>query len=168
MPVNTSTVDNFSAFFNKTLGNMLRRENFVKNLGLMTSDVRRAYAGLAAAAPSAGDPAWHVMSPFDKMYPIVYQLTMRTLGAEEVADDPTLLNRTLALFETFEKTSSTTKIVFPWLPTPNYLYRLYNGGRLAMIFQSVISKRRKASTRRDDALQFLIDTGAPTQDMISV
>ncbi len=156
---------------------MLRRENFVKNLHHLTGDMRRACEELAAAAvaPSApghdDDPAasaWRVMDPFDSLYRAVYQLTMRTVGADEIAEDPALLRRTLALFEGFERSSSTAKVVFPWFPAPNHLYRLYTGARLAVVFQRIIDARGRSGTRRDDALQFLIDQGASIRDIIAV
>ena len=38
---------------------------------------------------------------------------MRTVGCNEIASDPVLLNRTLHLFEIIEKSGTPTGIVFP-------------------------------------------------------
>jgi hypothetical protein len=102
---------------------MLRKENFVRNLGLLT----------ALAPVSKAAPEWRVTNPFDSMYQLVYQLTMRTVGAKEIADNPELLIRTLSIFEQFENSSSNMRIVVPWLPTLKHLTRMYNGAKLYIV-----------------------------------
>ncbi|KAI1126849.1 cytochrome P450 6A1 [Nemania abortiva] len=151
--------DNFSQVFQKALIPLMKKENFLKNLDLLTGDTRAALEALAAAPPARADAEWKVTDPFESFYDIVYQLTMRTIGANDIADDPKLLKHTLSIFDWFEKSDSFAKVIFPWLPTVNHLMRLYYGAKLAFVFRDIIEKRKKTGKKGNDALQFLIDRG---------
>ncbi|KAI1495631.1 cytochrome P450 6A1 [Biscogniauxia marginata] len=166
-PAATAEADNFSQVFSKALVLMMRKESLDRILVTLKGDTRRACEALAAAAPSRADRGWMVTDPFESIYRIVYQLTMRTVGAEDISEDPALLRSTLAIFEWFEKSESTAKVVFPWLPTPNHLIRMYNGVRLAMVFQNIVEKRRRTGKRGDDSLQNLIDQGLGIRDIVA-
>ncbi|KAK7741914.1 hypothetical protein SLS62_010891 [Diatrype stigma] len=166
-PVNKTDLANFSAFFQKSLLGMLKRENFVRNLHLLTGDTRRACETLASSAPSPSSSSWQVTNPFDSLYRIVYQLTMRTVGADDIAADPALLGDTLALFERFETSGSTLKVVLPWFPAPAHLWRLWTGARIAMVIKRIVDGRRRTGKRGSDALQYLIDQGVGIKEIVS-
>ncbi|KAI0125425.1 cytochrome P450 6A1 [Xylariales sp. AK1849] len=151
--------DEFGPWFSRTLVQLLKKENFVKNLKTLTDDTRTACEQLARTPASSADPKWMVFDPFDDLYNIVYKLTMRTVGAKDVAEDPALLKKTLSLFESLDEYKSTLRFFFPWLPTPNHLRRMYAGMNLYSIFGNIADERRKTGKREDDALQYLIDTG---------
>jgi cytochrome P450 len=167
-PPNPTQSANFENFFGKQLIPMLKKENFVGNLNLLAGDARGMCEELVVAAPSKAAPEWRVTNPFDSMYKIVYQLTMRTVGANEIANDPKLLAHTLSVFEQFETSSSTMRIIFPWLPTPRHWIRMYNGARLYMIFQKIVEDRKKEGRRENDALQFLLDQDVSIREIVSV
>ncbi|KAI1201856.1 cytochrome P450 6A1 [Nemania serpens] len=152
-----SQEDGFTQVFQRALVPLMKKDNFVKNLDLLTGDTRAACEALAAAAPSAADPDWRVTDPFESFYEIVYQLTMRTVGADDIASDPKLLKSTLSIFDWFEKSDSFAKVIFPWLPTVNHYLRLYYGAKLAFVFRDIIERRKKTGIKGNDALQFLID-----------
>lgn len=147
---------------------MMKKENFVKNLDFLTGDTRAACDVLAAAPPSKADPDWQVTDPFESFYEIVYQLTMRTVGANDIAEDPKLLKHTLAIFDWFEKSDSFAKVIFPWLPTVNHYLRMYYGAKLAFVFRDIIEKRKKTGKKGNDALQFLIDRGLTLPNIVGV
>ncbi|CAI6100637.1 unnamed protein product [Clonostachys chloroleuca] len=159
--------DDFDRFLKKTLVTLLKSENLNKNIGMLATDARRVCEALAAAPVSDSQPEWRVMNPFDSMFRLVYQLTIRTIGAREIADNPELLNHTLSIFEQFESRTSTLKLFFPWLPTPNHILRMFNGARLYKIFLDIIKSREKSEKPVDDALQQILDTGASISDVIS-
>ncbi|KAI0485527.1 cytochrome P450 6A1 [Xylaria cf. heliscus] len=158
--------DNFSQIFQKALIPLMKKENFVKNLDLLTGDTRAACDTLASAPPSKADPEWRVTDPFESFYEIVYQLTMRTVGANDIADDPALLRHTLAIFDWFEKSDSFAKVIFPWLPTLNHYLRLYYGAKLAFVFRDIIERRKRTGKKGNDALQFLIDRGLTLSNIV--
>jgi hypothetical protein len=109
-----------------------------------------------------------ITDPFESIYKIVFQLTMRTVGCNEIAEDPTSLAKTLSFFETIEQSGTPAGVIFPWLPTPAKLKRTYAGGRLYFMFQRIVNERKKTGKREDDALQFMIDQGDDVTKIIGV
>lgn len=153
--------EGFSAWFNRTLTGLLRKENFVKQLHLLIGDMRSSCERLAAVPTK-------VMDPFEDIYRIIYRLTMRTVGANDIAEDQELLARTLHLFEKIGNSTSPTKVIFPWMPTPSHMKRMAAGAQLYMILQKIVNKRKKAGVRGDDALQYLIDQGNSVAKILTV
>ncbi len=160
--------DSFAQVFTKALIPLMKKDNFIKNLDLLTGDTRAACEALAAAAPSNADPDWRVTDPFESFYEVVYQLTMRTVGANDIAEDPKMLRHTLSIFDWFEKSDSFAKVIFPWLPTLNHYMRLYYGAKLAFVFRDIIERRKKTGVKGTDALQFLIDRGLTLSNIVAV
>ena len=134
---------------------MMKKENFVRNLPMLVSDTKTALERTIKRCDRG--PTWGIMDPFDDVYRIVYLLTMRTVGANEIARSPELLEKTLGLFETVERCSSPARIIFPWLMTPAHMRKMIACGRLYMIVSKLVEERKKTGRREDDALQFLID-----------
>ncbi|VUC25709.1 unnamed protein product [Clonostachys rosea] len=159
--------ENFNRFFKMCLNSLFKSESLNKKIDLLANDAQRMCEALAVAPVSDSHPDWRVMNPFDSMYRLVYQLTTRTIGASEIAEDPELFNRTLSIFEQFESRTSVLKLFLPWLPTPNFIIRMYSGARLYKTFLDIIKSREKSGKRVDDAFQHIIDTGASTSDVIS-
>ena len=106
--------------------------------------------------------------PFVSIYEIVFQLTMRMVGCDEIANDPALLKKTLHLFETIQRSSTPTTIIFPWFPSPALIKRTIAGGRLYMILKKIVDERKKSGRREDDPLQYLIDNGDDMNEIIGV
>lgn len=122
----------------------------------------KARLDMIALSPGA------ITDPFDSVYKIVFQLTMRTVGCNEIANDLALLAKTLNFFEIIEQSSTPAGVIFPWLPTPAKLRRMYAGGNLYMIFQRIVNERKRTGTRDEDALQFMIDHGDDVRKIIGV
>lgn len=137
-------------YFSKRITAMLRREQFMKALPTLLSDVKIRLDELGSEG---------LMDPFKNIYEIVYLLTMRAVGATEIANSRPMLDKTLNLFEMIEKTSTSYQIMFPWLPSPAMFNRLRGGSQMYMIFRRLVEARKKEGRREDDALQFLIDQG---------
>lgn len=97
-----------------------------------------------------------IISPFDDMWNLIYQLTHRTLGCHDIADDPKLLAKTLPFAQALSK-STTMEVLFPWLPVPNRLRKLWASGRLAWILVGLAKKRRRSGKQGDDIMQTLIN-----------
>ncbi len=92
------------------------------------------------------------------------------MGATEISEDPALSRRMLSIFEKFERSNSTTGIIFPWLRvlTPAYLLRMALGTVLYLTFQRIIRVRKRTGRREDDALQYLLDQNTPLDVIIKV
>lgn len=98
---------------------------------------------------------------------MIYHLTMRTVACNEIANDRPLLDKTLRLFEQVEASSTPEVVMFPWLPSPAKLKRLWGGAQLYFIFKNIIDERAKTGHREEDPLQFLIDKGEDPKSVVS-
>ena len=109
-----------------------------------------------------------ITNPFESFYRLVYQLTMRTVGCSDIANDPVLLERTLQLYETIEASATAATMLFPWFPSPSVIKRTIAGGKLYMVINKIVENRKKTGIRGDDPLQFLIDGGDDVKSIIEV
>ncbi len=128
---------------------------------MLMSDVQTSLNELA------NDPSG-ITDPFQSIYKIVFQLTIRMVGCNDMADDPGLLKKTLRLYESIEQSATATAIIFPWFPSPAILKRTFAGGRLYMIIKRIVEERKKTGKRGDDPLQYLIDQGDSLTRIIEV
>lgn len=166
------SANQFSMWFSRTLTKMMKKENFVRNLGLLTTDTATALDAMvkrtSTSAGVKGNQKTGTFDPFDDIYHVVYQLTMRTVGATEIAESPELLARTLGLFEEVERNTSTARIIFPWMPTLGYVRQTIAGGKLYVIFDRIAKERRRTGKTHEDAFQFLMDTGEDITRILTV
>lgn len=98
------------------------------------------------------------MDPFDTMYKLIFQLTHRTVGCNDIAADPKLLRKTLAMFTDIDG-SAAVEVMFPWLPTPTKLRKLWGGARLHWTLQGIMKQRRESGQPGTDAMQLMMDAG---------
>ena len=130
-------------------------------LSQLIADTNSRLKGIASS-PSG------ITEPFDSIYKIVFQLTMRMVGCNEIANDPRLLAKTLGFFETIGQSATPAGVIFPWLPTLAKLKRTYAGGLLYVMFQGIVNERKSSGRREEDALQFMIDQGDDITSIIRV
>ena len=83
--------------------------NFLSGLPRLISDTKTRLSLLA------DDPSG-ITDPFESIYRVVYQLTMRMVGCDDIAENPELLEKTLKLYETVES-SATPTVCLPNFPT---------------------------------------------------
>jgi hypothetical protein len=93
---------------------------------------------------------------------------MRTVGCNEIADDPKLLYQAMQYNRTIELSATPSRIMFPWFPTPALFRQIYAGAGFYSIFDKTIKKRKQEDRREDDSLQICIDQGDSTKDIIAV
>ncbi|KAK6435358.1 hypothetical protein LTR95_008459 [Oleoguttula sp. CCFEE 5521] len=156
----TGDIEDFSGYFNRRLIAMLKGPILAKGLPQMLTDVRATMDKLAASKECVTDP-------FDSIYGVVFQLTMRAVGGREIADDPVVLRKVLQYFEAIEGTAKPLNIMYHWMPTPARALRTYNGAKLYMLFKKIVDARKKENRREDDALQYLIDQGDDVVNIIT-
>ena len=85
-------------------------------LPTLISDVRSRFDELGSSG---------LMDPSEDVYKIVYLLTMRALGAIEVANSRPLLDKTLRLFELIAESSTSYQIIFPLVAVSSVVQALY-------------------------------------------
>jgi cytochrome P450 len=97
--------------------------------------------------------------PFESIYGIVYQLTMRMVGCDDIAEDPVLLAKTLKYYESIDGSATPMAVMYPWLPSPAVVKRTYAASQLYITVNKIVENRKKTGIKGDDPLQYLIDQG---------
>lgn len=109
--------------------------------------------------------------PFDSIHSLVFQLTVRNVGCNDIADDRALCDKTRGIYETMEKSYNPSIIVLPWFVkalTPSFINQSIAGARLYFILKGIVDKRKKNGLRENDTLQYLMDQGDDIGKMIGV
>ncbi|KAF2822855.1 cytochrome P450 [Ophiobolus disseminans] len=151
--------DDLNNHFSRRLTYLLKNEQFRRKLPTLISDVQEAIEVIR------NDPKGST-NPFDSLYRVVFRLTIRMVGAEEIADDPQVLEETLRLFEMIDSSATATSVMFPKFPSPAVLKRTYAGARLFFLIENIIKKRAASDEKRDDALQYMLDQGDRTYKIV--
>lgn len=144
--------DDFNAFFRKGLTELTKIQHLRRGLPKLISDARNMLDDLAKDGTG-------MTRPFDSIYRMVFQFTMRTVACDEIGDDPALVSKFLKNFELIDEAGTPLSVMFPWMPLPSKLKRLYAGAQLYLIIKKIIDEREKTGIKNDDALQWLIDQG---------
>ncbi|KAF8137505.1 cytochrome P450 [Boletus edulis] len=95
--------------------------------------------------------------PFEKIYELVFQTTVRSLTSQEIADDPALVARLKSLYDILDHGTTPTTVLLPWLPFPSMLRKLLATKEVYDIISRAIDTRLKSGKPRDDTLQMLVD-----------
>ena len=150
----------FTSYFARRLAALLKGPQLKLGLPRLISDVRKVLDELAAAPERITDP-------YDSIYQTVFQLTIRTVGCTEMADDPATVAKCLQLYEVLDSTASPWAIMYPWLPLWSKVNRYYAGAQLYMLVKRIMDRRKASGTRHEDPLQFLMDQGDSPTDVIT-
>jgi len=147
--------DDLNNHFSRRLTYLLKNEQFRRKLPTLLSDVHEAMDAIK------DDPSG-VTNPFESLYRLIFRLTIRLVGADEIANDPKVLEETLRLFELIDNSATATSVMFPKFPSPAVLKRTYAGTRLYFLIENIIKKRAASDEKHDDPLQYLLDQGDRT------
>lgn len=99
-----------------------------------------------------------VVDPLKFIGLLIYQLTHRMAGVHDIANDPKLLEETLAIYGPLGD-SPYIDVLFPWLPTPSKLQKMLGYAKLHFTIKKVVKKRRVAEKTDTDMLQKTMDEG---------
>lgn len=151
--------EDISNHFHRRLAVLLKNDQLSRKLPLLISDVQEAVEAIK------NDPRGRT-NPFESIYRIVFRLTIRMVGAHEIADNAELLEETLKLFESIEASATATSIILPKIPSPAMVRRTYAGARLYMIVENIVKRRAASDEKHDDALQHMLDQGDRTHKIV--
>jgi cytochrome P450 len=151
--------DDLNNHFSRRLAHLLKHDQFRRKLPTLISDVQEAVEAIRTSPNGVTDP-------FDSLYRVVFRLTIRMVGADEIADDPQVLEETLRLFEMIDGSATATSVMFPKFPSPAVLKRTYAGARLFFLIENIIKKRAASDEKHDDALQYMLDQGDRTYKIV--
>ena len=99
---------------------------------------------------------------------LIFQTSVRSLAFSELAEDPAIVKRLRALYDTLDTATTPTSVLFPWLPSPSAVRRLLATKRIYDIIGKTLDDRRKSGIARDDTPQMLIDAGDERMIIIGV
>ncbi|KJZ77225.1 hypothetical protein HIM_03546 [Hirsutella minnesotensis 3608] len=133
---------------------LMHKDRLQANLHHLVNDADVALGGLDVSRP---------VEPFRVMLHLIYQLTHRTLGSNDIAENPKLLAKTLESFGRLDD-SSAMEIMFPWVPWPSKMKKMVAGAKLHRTFSNIMNDRRRTGRVEPDAMQTLMDQGH--QDLI--
>ncbi|KAL7928714.1 cytochrome P450 [Trichoderma chlorosporum] len=140
---------NMSAYFIVLFKRLTGKEHLATCLPYLNKDARDTFSAIDTSVP---------MDPFVVLYDLLYKFTHRTVGCHDVAEDPALQEKTMRYYEKLDK-SSAIQVMFPWLPTPTKLNKIWAGAKLHMMFGDMIRERRRTGRKAQDTMQILMDKG---------
>jgi sterol 14-demethylase len=159
----------FSKYFNSRMLRVLRTDVLQQNLPTLIADTRARFGELAASAENSKvDRGFDITDPFESIYKTVFQLTMRTVGCNDIAEDLSLMSNLLRWYETVEKTTSPAAVMFPGLPTYAMLKRTVAAMKLFTSIKKIGDERVQMGKRGQDAMQILIDQGDEMSNIVGV
>lgn len=159
---------NFSKFFNSRMVRVLRTDAMQRNLPKLIGDVRGRFRNLAANIPNKGFQNEAVIDPFQDIFVIAFQLTIRSVGCGDIAEDPALMDKMMAWYHLVDTLTSPTAVMYPWIPTWSMMKRTIAGMRLFEIVKKVGDERLRTGKRGEDAMQIMIDQGDDMGHIVGV
>ncbi|KAJ7754512.1 cytochrome P450 [Mycena metata] len=97
--------------------------------------------------------------PFEKIYELIFQATVRSLSSSEISDDPALVARLKTLYDRLDTGTTPATVLVPWLPTPAMIKKLWATKEIYEIVVRAIDSRQQSGISRNDTLQMLVDSG---------
>lgn len=158
----------FSKFFNSRMVRVLRTDAMQRNLPKLIGDVRARLQDLAAAIPDKGFKNEAVVDPFDSIFKIAFQLTIRSVGCGDIADDLELMGRMMHWYHLVDSLTSPTAVMYPWIPTWGMFKRMVAGMRLFGIVKKIGDERLRTGKRGEDAMQIMMDQGDDMGHIVGV
>ncbi|KFY14210.1 hypothetical protein V492_02775 [Pseudogymnoascus sp. VKM F-4246] len=151
----TTTVTGDRLFAHRRLLDLQKSEQLTKRLARVTKDCRDTFSSMSTNS-------FGVINPTKSCYPIVVKQYSRIVGADEISNNPKMLEKLQYYMHILQTTSSVHLLAFPWLSYFSVAYwkRRYGRWGFSNIVTPIVNKRMmKGALRVDDALQLLIDNG---------
>ncbi|KAG9006506.1 hypothetical protein FRB94_014338 [Tulasnella sp. JGI-2019a] len=163
----------YGVIFGEGQDDALRAKNekiaLQKMKGIMTTErLRRAIPTMMADVNARLDELGSsgTRNPFKVIQKIVFQLTIRMVGADEIADDPKLRAQVLDVVEVTDNGHALATFLFPWLPLPAVLRKMWSSITMYRIIRRVARERERTGRRGEDTLQYLLDMGDSIQTIV--
>jgi hypothetical protein len=158
----------FSKFFNSRMIRVLRTDAMQRNLPKLIGDVRARLQDLAAVIPNKGFKDEAIVDPFDDIFKIAFQLTIRSVGCGDIADDLQLMGKMMHWYHLVDSLTSPTAVMYPWIPTWGMFKRTLAGMRLFEIVKKIGDERLRTGKRGEDAMQIMMDQGDDMGHIVGV
>ncbi|EAU84231.2 hypothetical protein CC1G_08161 [Coprinopsis cinerea okayama7 len=97
------------------------------------------------------------IDPFDEVCELGFHTSVRALAAKEMADDYTFIQKLRKIYDDLDDSTTPTTVLFPWLPSPSMIKKVWSAKKVYDIIVNAINERRMSGIRQDDTLQLLLD-----------
>ncbi|TFK49075.1 cytochrome P450 [Heliocybe sulcata] len=97
--------------------------------------------------------------PFERVYDLVFQTTVRSLTCVEIADDAAVVARLKHLYGILDSGTTPGTVLLPWFPTPAMIKKVWATKQIYDILMGAINARIQSGVPRNDTLQILLDYG---------
>ncbi|KAI0298707.1 cytochrome P450 [Multifurca ochricompacta] len=134
----------------KRLMNVQRNERLTELIPEILDDGRR----LLRPWEKAGS-----LDPFDKIYELTFQTTVRCLTCTEIASDPEVVARLRQLYDKLDRGTTPATVLFPWFPSPAMVSKARATKQIYDIIVNAIKVRKQSGVTHGDTLQNFLDSG---------
>ncbi|PPQ80554.1 hypothetical protein CVT25_001588 [Psilocybe cyanescens] len=138
------------ALIHKRLANVQRNASLSSLIPCLLEDTRKIMEGWGTSGK---------FDPFENVYELLFQLTIRSLSCVEISNDPALVARLKVLYDTLDTGTTPATVLVPWLPTPAMIKKLWATKEIYEIVIKAINDRESSGISRHDTLQMLLDSG---------
>ncbi|KIJ61638.1 hypothetical protein HYDPIDRAFT_96285 [Hydnomerulius pinastri MD-312] len=136
------------ALIHKRLSAVQKNDHLSQLIAPILEDCRRVMDSWGASG---------TFDPFERIYELLFQTTVRCLASEEIADDPALVTRLKSLYDILDSGTTPATVLLPWLPGPSMLKKLWATKQVYNIVAHAIDTRVQSGESRNDTLQMLVD-----------
>ncbi|KAF8817253.1 cytochrome P450 [Phlegmacium glaucopus] len=136
--------------FIKRLHVLQHRDRLVDLIPILLDDLNRVMKDWGNQA---------TINPFDQMYKLVFQMTMRMATCRELSDDPDAVKALAQHYRDHRNGSTPTAALFPWFPSWAKVTKLKATTALFNMLSSHVELRRKSTVQTNDPFDILIARG---------
>ena len=108
------------------------------------------------------------LNPFNDVYYLVFQMTVRMATCRELAEDWTAIDRLFRLYWKLEKSATPVRLLLPWLPSKARRAKKQVTADIYNMVFGYVDSRRSAQESRSDAIDLLIAQGEDDTTIIGV
>ena len=108
------------------------------------------------------------INPFQDIYDLVIQMTVRMASCRELAADPEAVKRMADFYWMLERSATPVGLLLPWFPGPAKKNKMIATKGLYEMLSQYVEVRRKAEVSNSDAIDSLIADGAETTIIVEV
>jgi sterol 14-demethylase len=99
------------------------------------------------------------IDPFDDVYHLVFQMTVRMATCEELAGDPLMVQKMRQLYWKLQESATAVSLLLPWFPSAARRNKAQATKDLYNTLSHYVDIRRKAQVPSTDAIDVLIADG---------
>ena len=108
------------------------------------------------------------INPFDDIYYVVFQMTVRMATCREFADDSVTVDQLFGLYWKLEKSATPVGVLLPWFPSKANRDKMKANADMYNLLSGYVGSRRSAQESGSDAIDLLIAQGDDDSAIIGV